>query len=40
MSLETLIKIRLFQRKLYQEAKEEPSYRFYLLYGKCTRKTF
>jgi RNA-directed DNA polymerase len=30
MSLETPIKIRMLQRKLYQKAKEEPSYRFYL----------
>jgi RNA-directed DNA polymerase len=34
MSLETPIKIRMLQRKLYQKAKEEPSYCFYLLYDK------
>ena len=28
MSLETPIKIRMLQRKLYQKAKEEPDYRF------------
>jgi hypothetical protein len=28
MSLETPIKIRMLQRKLYQKAKGEPSYRF------------
>ena len=30
MSLETPMKIRMLQRKLYQKAKEEPNYRFYL----------
>src|SRR6266849_1348050 len=38
MSLETPIKIREFQRKLYTKAKQEPSYRFYLLYDKIYRE--
>ena len=35
MSLETPIKIREFQRKLYIKAKQEPTYRFYMLYHWC-----
>jgi hypothetical protein len=31
MSLETSLKIRTFQRKLYCKAKVEPAFRFYLL---------
>src|SRR6267154_2824652 len=38
MSLGTPMKIRMLQKKLYQKAKEEPSYRFYLLYDKMQRE--
>ncbi len=37
-SLEPPVKIRKLQRKLYRKAKEEPEYRFYLLYGKIYRE--
>lgn len=38
MSLQTPEKIRTLQRKLYRKAKEEPAYRFYLLYDKICRQ--
>jgi RNA-directed DNA polymerase len=38
MSLETPSKIRELQKKLYVKAKQEPAYRFYLLYDKIYRE--
>jgi RNA-directed DNA polymerase len=38
MSLETPERIRSLQRKLYCKAKEEPAFRFYLLYDKICRE--
>ena len=36
--LETPVNVRELQRKLYQEAKQEKGYRFYLLYDKVYRR--
>ncbi len=38
MGLQTPERIRTLQRKLYVKAKQEPSYRFYLLYDKVYRE--